>query len=1192
MFKTSRGVKKIAPKLGIALLAVSLMGAERLGCKEKVEVALMCEPAQEAPVMFGLGDLGKAMAAAGLVPRYVQPEEKNIKPRYLLAVGTAGRDRWLEPYIKAAKLNVPAKPESFVAGEYRRKDRRTVVLVGSDSTGTMYGLLEVAERVSLSQLDPEKPLPRISGSPFLEVRGVNPFLTLPAPGEADWWFLSEDFWRGYLDLLARSRINFLDLHGMYDIVKTTFPNIYPYFVRLKQFPDIGESREATAHNLAMLERVIELAKDRGIRVGIMSYSAGWKVPGGGRPMRHETEEALATYTRQTVGQMITACPELAMIGFRVGESGRKEDFYKKSYLPGISESGRKIGLYTRTWGARKEDILAVGQEYRGRFAIEIKYNGEQLGAPYIVAGGRMAGWRDYSYQTYLDLPRPYRVIWQIRANGTHRIFHWGDPRFVRRAIVACSLGDAAGFVVEPMNAYYPQRDYFHLRSAGHDYFKWVYERDWFWNRLWGRLAYDPDTTDSVWIGEFVKRFGQKGGPRVFDLVCEMSQVVPLIYQAHSLGPDHRNMAPELETGGDVAQFARSQPFDTFAMQTVQEFVTRQLLGKPTAKMSPLEAADALERVSKQILQRLETLRGDVESGKKEYDCIKLDAQALAYLAQYYAEKLRAGTAYAFYEATADITHIDEAIKRADLAKQAWGRLASVTVKHYRPFLDTLRMHSVAFHWQTEGIKLEKDAAILQEAKKKFEESVPGADDPIYLAHTPPRRTFTGRSFDLSATIATRAKGIYPALKYRQAEGGAARDRAGSFNTIRMLRTKTNEYVYETHLGSTWTPGKRIEYYIEVSAGKKFVRFPQRGETNPLSVLITDDRQGPEITVSKTDLKDTGPGRKELTVAAKVSDKGRVEKVWLWHKPLPSEVDWRYAPMQLQGGLYVARVPVKAEGLLYAIEAVDDSGNGTRCPDFRNECPYRVVEPWASRPAEREEDLTGFKEIARRDLSPERYAAMLVGAQAATFNAQPAEAKKLLLDRVAEGLSLVIFSQNAPKDADLSWLPGRIAVSGEGYRACKLTGASPLLDSVQREFKGSGTVASGLVGGEKEWKHYSEPKAIALCKLGKGVIVLCQVRNLEMLHNLAAFRLFENILTVAAGDRAGKPFVVMDKGDGRLLTALELADKQYVLFNEVALLAQPRPQVTPPTPPPAPTTEKVRPPTPQPPPPSKPKRSKK
>ena len=106
------------------------------------------------------------------------------------------------------------------------------------------------------------------------------------------------------------------------------------------------------------------------------------------------------------------------------------------------------------------------------FTVEIKFNGELRGSPYMLMGGRMPGWYSYSFEDYFSdwqtagrrvacgrrkqgrrtenrgPAEPYKLVWQVRANGTHRIFPIYNPEAVRQAVRSMPLGTATGFVLE------------------------------------------------------------------------------------------------------------------------------------------------------------------------------------------------------------------------------------------------------------------------------------------------------------------------------------------------------------------------------------------------------------------------------------------------------------------------------------------------------------------------------------------------------------------------------------------------------------------------------------------------------------------------------------------------------------------------------------------------------------------------
>ena len=116
-------------------------------------------------------------------------------------------------------------------------------------------------------------------APTVAFRAANLFWVLPDAGETSWWFLDEQFWAGYLDLLAHARLDVLDLHGMYDLGTTVFPNALLYLARSATFPDVGAPAAYRDCNLAMFNRVIAMAAARGIRVALMTYSASSSLDG-------------------------------------------------------------------------------------------------------------------------------------------------------------------------------------------------------------------------------------------------------------------------------------------------------------------------------------------------------------------------------------------------------------------------------------------------------------------------------------------------------------------------------------------------------------------------------------------------------------------------------------------------------------------------------------------------------------------------------------------------------------------------------------------------------------------------------------------------------------------------------------------------------------------------------------------------
>ncbi|HFE53727.1 MAG TPA: hypothetical protein ENK07_09790, partial [Bacteroidetes bacterium] len=473
-------------KLFTILLSTLTFGSAAVASTEVlIEVAGSAPP----PVQQGARILGKKLAETG----YHVVTAKGVAGSPVRVVLACWDSDAARPWHSRAKRTVPERPESFLIATF--PEQHTVVVLGSDPVGTMYGAYEVAEQATRvgKPADLSRVVHTRVDSPFVELRGVNIFLQTDALEDLASWYHSESFWEAYLDFLSWCRFNFLDIHGMYGIYNTDFPNAFTYLVKSESYPEVGSSAAKTARNLRMFKRIVALARERGIRVGFMNYNAsahvGQPPPGKNRrwPRRWGkalSGEDLVRYTREVTRKLIREVPDLWIFGFRIGESGKDVDFYRNTYLAALRDIGRTdMRIYTRSWLTTKERVTTLAGDVQGPFYVEIKYNGEQLGSPYhAILDPRPWPWNpSYSYEAYTDRPRNYRIIWQVRANGTHRIFHWGDPDFVRRAVRTFPFAGAVGFSLEPMQAYYPWDDFYHNTTrVDHSFFTWGYQRDWLW----------------------------------------------------------------------------------------------------------------------------------------------------------------------------------------------------------------------------------------------------------------------------------------------------------------------------------------------------------------------------------------------------------------------------------------------------------------------------------------------------------------------------------------------------------------------------------------------------------------------------------------------------------------------------------------------------------------------------------------
>lgn len=640
--------------------------------------------------------------------------------------------------------------------------RATVYGIGAN--GTMYGELELAERIKMHGATAWGGKD-VVGKPYLHDRGLNVFLTLPWNYEKNdtdydpkalvdpdrWWFQNEDYWTTLLDLMAKSRFNWLDLHGMWDISVTDAPNLYAYFIQSEKYPKVGVDPAVKAANLRQLNHVLELAHARGIRVSLMAYQANIAIPQNARPPYKGDEATLYDYTREMVEKAIRQIPKLDAIGFRIGESGKGEEFFN-CYHEAVKRSGRDIPLITRSWITTKQKVLPLARGSKD-FTVEIKYNGEQWAAPYMIAGGRVANWYSYSFEDYLSdsgapgaktwpgnptseggswPSEPYKIVWQVRANGTHRIFPFYNPDWVRRTIETMKIGTTSGYTIEPMDAYFPKSPKYYLRDPKDQYCNWCHQRDEMYISLWGRMGYDPSTPEDVFQARISEWFGDQG-VKVADAWKTASEIVPLSFMAYSLGPDHRSQAPELEYGGDVNAFVQGEGFDSFVFRPVKEAAAYEALGIDDGREDVLSPSDVdwggdssyLRTRSSWAAAQLRKVNEPMipPPSQGRFKELKTAMTMESCLGDYFDARLSEAASYVKELAPASVGRADvrtEVSLQADRAVAAWKRLASSTsADFYRPFTDRLRMHTNSFHWasQLPAVEANRSRLPFSESKK-------------------------------------------------------------------------------------------------------------------------------------------------------------------------------------------------------------------------------------------------------------------------------------------------------------------------------------------------------------------------------------------------------------------------------------------------------------------------------------------
>lgn len=595
--------------------------------------------------------------------------------------------------VGAVKL--PDAPDSFAIAP-EGADANAIVVAGRGATGTMYGLLELAVQVQGEAWPP----PAVVRSPRVKLRADNLFLHVDKDGRVAPWFHEEEFWTRYLDLLARSRFNALDFHGAYCVETTAFSTLTRLFVPNGESGKGSRDAEDCARNMARLKWIVERAATRGIRVALMNYGGAGLGRDGEDTGKDENARALARQARRILEEV----PDLWMLGSRCKDNGgdaaeRFAEAYAEPLRKARDESSARW-TYTRSWGTDRKTIEELAKRCGGRLRVEVKYNGEHLGLPYPA----IQGWgEDYSYQDFLGKPRKYEVVWQVRAAGTHRLFRWADPDFIRTAVRSFSLGGAEGFSLESPMAYssvYLKDRYKNPEGVAGADAKYLFEAWEPWYVSWGRLSYDPE--DSV----EALRLACGMTKEAFDALVAASHIVPKVYAAYCMGIDHRDAAPELEIGftergrkGDartLEELTKIAPLDRARGCSPDEFAQAIAAGQIEPRATTLDVARDLEIEQFILSAALSAARPTAEQlafnlVRNTWLGLEGEIDALDKLGTSTGARLRALAYYALYRHTQDEAWLPEALKEIRTAKEQWAAYAAKVKELFGKIDDPLRM---------------------------------------------------------------------------------------------------------------------------------------------------------------------------------------------------------------------------------------------------------------------------------------------------------------------------------------------------------------------------------------------------------------------------------------------------------------------------------------------------------------------
>ena len=619
-----------------------------------------------------------------------------------------------------------ASPEAF---QIRSVSSDRVEIVGSDSTGAMYGGLEIADRLRLGL-----PIENQNQEPFVAKRGIkiNIPLDIRTPafddsGEAAqrniqtmWDF---EFWKEYLDDLARYRYNVVSLWAAHP---------FPTMIKLGDYPDIAvddvyyskEGSLSTTHldaatrledadgsvglgkkitideKIKYWQRVFQYAQDRGIEIMMVHWNVHMHGAEGKYGITNAQDNpATIKYIRACVREMLLTYPQITGIGVCAGENDDRylrdeymtEHFVFNSYGKAVMDvkqlqPDRDIRFIIRRHSTEYPDIKGAFKNYTGgELETSVKY-----AVAHMYSSRRPQEWEKRIVdEGWLE---SYKV-WLNLRNDDIFMHRWGSPDYARDFIKWMPHEHLAGFYMGS-DTYVWGREFIsrNPETAG----RLEIDKHWFRFRLWGQLAYNNELGDDYWRAALKHRFPSVDADLLLEAWESVSEVIPQLNRS-VWSPTDGSFAAEgcrrttgflsvddyqLERPAMVLNRVQNAP-DPQCI-TVSDWAKAKLAGKTLEGVTPLQVAENLDGYANVAQAALPALRARMGDDVELRETLS-DIDSMAYLGRYYADKMRGAAKLALYRegGRRDRKFLDQAVAHLKDAVEQWKAYAAVLTPQYK-----------------------------------------------------------------------------------------------------------------------------------------------------------------------------------------------------------------------------------------------------------------------------------------------------------------------------------------------------------------------------------------------------------------------------------------------------------------------------------------------------------------------------
>lgn len=707
---------------------------------KKMVLALLvccCHFAQANPIQFYGGSSGPEEYAIASLRKSAKSQvlvNGNINSANIILLT---QDRLADqPLLADFKLAKIGRQGYFI-----KRWKGKVLVIGADSTGAMYGGLDVKEQLesngnNLAAVTEKKEEPRFA---FRAIKFNLPYMAYRSNfclTQQDMVVRDLKFWEKFLDMMAENRFNVLSLwslHPFHYMVKpTNFPEACGFTdIEMLSWKNFWTTLFAMAHQRGIETYIINwntfVPPSFAMAHNVAEYSAVPAHIGAG-----DTAKIIEQYTKETITQVINEYPGLDGLGITLGERmggqnpEERRDWLDRTIFAGMKAANRKIKFVYRAplsaneasgGSTSEENDLATRAQIEGLDIgnpthVEFKFNwshGHSSPKLFIVHGGKLT-------EKYKDpLPENYKYVWTVR-NEDFYLLRWGQPDFIREFIK--NNGDSyVDGIFLGSEIFIPAMD-FTSREGSFKNWQFHFERQWLWYAAWGRLLYDAKTPDADFEFLLSKRYGNSAGKTALNAWKHASNN-QLWFAAFHQGTFDGNLYTEgfckwannkEATLFDINDIISHPVLDTTLYINPADWVKQHERTAPGI-LSPLQFAKKIDNNNVQLLKEIAVLKGMKLSQKVLVEIN--DLEAWYWFGRYFSDKLKAAVHVARYR-LAGTDERPQAVKYLTGCKRWWLNYTSALAKYNK---DEMPFHTLAnFSWKAFQKDVEKDIVLAQKNK--------------------------------------------------------------------------------------------------------------------------------------------------------------------------------------------------------------------------------------------------------------------------------------------------------------------------------------------------------------------------------------------------------------------------------------------------------------------------------------------